>query len=66
MLIAHVAGELRTGTMPRYMVQRTFNEGLGIPANAPAPDAIRQAVTANDLPVDTITGVSVLDPYFYH
>lgn len=90
--------------MPRYMVQRTFDGGLAIPANAdgarvcgavvdknldhhvtwvhsyvsedkhttfcvydaPSPEAIRKAAADNGLPVDTITRVSVLDPYFNH
>ena len=89
--------------MPRYIVERTFHEGLQIPVNAdgaavclnvvgnnadvgvtwihsyvsddkaktfcvydgPDPDAIRQAAERNGLPVDQITKVSVLDPYFY-
>ena len=93
-----------TSDMPRYIVQRTFIDGLEIPAtaegaqvcsvvgqgnaqfsvnwvhsyvskdktatfcvyDAPSPDAIRQASKANDLPVDEITEVTVLDPYFYH
>jgi hypothetical protein len=29
-------------------------------------EAIRQAAETNGLPVDQITEVSVLDPYFYH
>lgn len=89
--------------MPRYMVQRTFTEGLHIPVDAegantcravvdgngglevtwvhsyvskdktttfcvydgPSPEAIRRAAEVNGLPVDQITEVSVLDPYFY-
>jgi hypothetical protein len=89
--------------MPRYMVERTFPAGLGLPISAegeeaargiigcntdasvtwvhsyvsedkkktfciydgPTPEAIRQAAEANGLPVDQITKVSVLDPYFY-
>jgi Protein of unknown function (DUF4242) len=89
--------------MPRYMVQRTFPDGLEIPISAegekavravvdrnaeqgvtwvhsyvsddkrttfcvydaPTPEAIRQTATRNDLPVDHITQVRVLDPYFY-
>ena len=89
--------------MPRFMVERTFPDGLSIPMNAdgaavcnnvvgtnagegvtwvhsyvsadhrktfciydaPSPDAIRSTAAANGLPVDTITPVSVLDPYFY-
>jgi hypothetical protein len=89
--------------MPRYLVQRTFPEGLHIPVNAegansclavvdgnagvgvtwvhcyvssdkrtsfcvydgPSPEAIRKAAEVNGLPVDQITEVSVLDPYFY-
>lgn len=89
--------------MPRYMVERTFPEGLHIPmtdegANAclgvvdrnadlgvswvhsyvsadkgktycvydgPEPEAIRQAAERNGLPIDRITEVQVLDPYFY-
>jgi hypothetical protein len=90
--------------MPRYIVQRTFREGLNIPVTAdgakaclnvvdgnadlgvtwlqsyvstdksvtycvydgPNPAAIRQAAEVNGLPVDQVTEVSVLDPYFYH
>ena len=90
--------------MPRYIVERTFNDGfrlslddLGVQAcaavvatnaksfvtwvhsyvssdrrktfcvyDAPSPDAIREAAQSNNLPIDTITAVSVLDPYFYH
>lgn len=33
--------------------------------DAPTPDAIRATALANDLPVDRITEVRVLDPYFY-
>ena len=89
--------------MPRYMIERTFTEGLVIPVDdegadlcrsvvkknseegatwvhsyvsddkrttfciydAPTPEAIRQSATRNDLPVDRITQVRVLDPYFY-
>ncbi len=90
--------------MPRYMVERTFPEGLEIPVNSdgagvclkvvdtnldlgvtwvhsyvsddrgktfciydgPDPEAIRRAAERTGLPVDHITKVSVLDPYFYH
>lgn len=89
--------------MPRYVVQRTFAEGLHIPMedggaelcrgvvernaeegvtwissfvsedktrtfciyDAPTPEAIRKTAARNELPVDEITRVSVLDPYFY-
>lgn len=89
--------------MPRYMVERTFADGLHIPLtdegadacmgvvghnadlgvtwvhsyvtadksktyciyDGPNPEAIRQAAGRNGLPVDHITPVSVLDPYFY-
>ena len=33
--------------------------------DAPGPEAIRRAATRNGLPVDRITRVTVLDPYFY-
>jgi hypothetical protein len=33
--------------------------------DGPSPEAIRQVAQANKLPVDCITEVSVLDPYFY-
>jgi hypothetical protein len=33
---------------------------------APSPDAIRQAASKLDLPIDSITQVTALDPYFYH
>lgn len=90
--------------MPRYLVERTFPDGLHIPQNeggaqiclkvvtnnaddqvtwvhsyvtddktktfciydAPSPEAIRRAARRNNLPVDKITEVQVLDPYFYH
>lgn len=89
--------------MPRYMVERTFPDGLEIPSTAdgantclgvvdtnrqeqvtwvqsfvssdktktfciydgPTPEAIRRAAGLNQLPVDSITEVRVLDPYFY-
>ena len=89
--------------MPRYIVERTFNDGLHIPVDsggaqtcltvvdrnadegvtwvhsyvsddksktfcvydAPNPEAIRKTAGKNSLPVDKITQVSVLDPYFY-
>ncbi len=89
--------------MARYIVERTFPDGLQIPAHAegrkatgrvvdrnadkgvtwlhsyvlddkrktyciydgPNPEAIREAATCNDLPVDRISRVSVLDPYFH-
>jgi hypothetical protein len=91
-------------TMPRYMVERAFADGLNIPVNddgagiclgvvgrnaedavtwvhsyvtadrkktfciydAPSPEAIRKVAGKNALPVNTITEVRVLDPYFYH
>ena len=90
--------------MPRYMVERTFTEGLHIPSDAtgaeqcagvvegntgegvtwvhsyvsqdksrtfcvydgPSPEAIRKSADHNGLPVDKITQVQVLDPYFHH
>jgi Nickel responsive protein SCO4226-like len=90
--------------MPRYVVQRTFPEGLQLPPtdegaaacssvvarnsdegvtwihsyvsedrmrtfciyDAPTPEAIRRTAEHNGLPVDEITRVSVLDPYFHH
>ena len=89
--------------MPRYLVERTFPEGLLIPVSdegaatcltvvdnngqdgvtwvhsyvsedkqktyciydGPNPEAIRKAARRNGLPVDRITRVTVLDPYFY-
>jgi hypothetical protein len=33
--------------------------------DAPSPEAIRRTATRNKLPVDSITEVRVLDPYFY-
>ena len=34
--------------------------------DGPNPDAIRKVAGANNLPVDRITPVTVLDPYFYY
>ena len=33
--------------------------------DAPTPEAIRRTAARNELPIDEITRVSVLDPYFY-
>ena len=90
--------------MPRYMVERTFPDGLQIPLtdegaaaclgvverngelgvtwvhsyvsddkrktfciyDGPSPEVIRKVAGRTGLPVDQITKVSVLDPYFYH
>ena len=89
--------------MPRYLVERSFPEGLRIPVNnegaemcqavvlnnaeevvtwihsyvsddgkksycvydAPSPEAVRRTARRNNLPVERITKVRVLDPYFY-
>jgi hypothetical protein len=89
-------------TMPRYIVERTFDGGLPVRSDAagaatcaavvgrnadegvtwlhsyvsedgkrtfcvydgPSPEAIRKTAEANELPVDRITKVAVLDPYF--
>jgi hypothetical protein len=89
--------------MPRYIVERTFADGLGITADeqgakacmavvdtnagegvtwvhsyvttdrtttfcvydGPNPEAIRRAAERGGLPVDRITQVRVLDPYFH-
>jgi hypothetical protein len=84
--------------MPRYVVQRSFPDGLQIGAgecatvvernaeegvtwitsyvsedkrrtfcvyDAPTPEAVRLTAARSNLPVDEITRVSVLDPYFY-
>jgi uncharacterized protein DUF4242 len=89
--------------MFRYLVERTFPEGLEIPVSnggaeicravverngdhgvtwvhsyvsadkrktfcvydAPNPEAVRRTASLNELPVDSITEVRVLDPYFY-
>jgi hypothetical protein len=88
--------------MPRYLVERTFPDGLQLPINAagaeaavgviannardgttwihsyvtpdrrktfciydgPTPESIRQVANRNGLPVDRITEIRVLDPYF--
>jgi hypothetical protein len=89
--------------MPRYIVERTFPDGLRIPIDdegrkavagvvdnnaaegvtwvhsyvsddarktfcvydGPSPEAIRRVAERNGLPVDGMTEVRVLDPYFY-
>jgi hypothetical protein len=90
--------------MPRYVIERTFESGMGIPAteagarlcaqvvarnaelgvtwlhsyvssdkkktfcvyDAPSPEAVREVARRNQLPVDAITQVMVLDPFFCH
>ena len=89
--------------MPRYLIERTFHEGLDLPGpgqgdearlafienntldgvtwihsyvspdrkksfciyDAPTPEALRRVAQRNHLPIDRITEVGVLDPYFY-
>jgi hypothetical protein len=89
--------------MPRYLVERSFPNGLALPADAhgaaacrtvvgnnaeehvtwihsyvtpdrkrtycvydaPNPEAIRRTADRNALPVDRISEVRVLDPYFH-
>ena len=89
--------------MARYMIERTFPNGLSIPLDddgkkavanvvannaehgvtwvhsyvnpdrtgtfcvydGPTPEAICKVAERNGLPVDRITEVTVLDPYFY-
>lgn len=34
--------------------------------DGPSPETIREVAKRNDLPVGSITEVTVLDPYFYH
>ena len=89
--------------MARFMVERTFPDGLNIPMTAegaeaclgvvgrnaevgvtwvhsyvsedkkktfciydgPDEQAIRRAAERSELPVDTVSRVGVLDPYFY-
>jgi hypothetical protein len=89
--------------MPRYLVERTFADQLGLPGpnaeasaqqnfiennaldgvtwvhsyvvpdrkksfciyDAPTPEAVRRAAQRNGLPIDRITEVRMLDPYFY-
>jgi hypothetical protein len=34
--------------------------------DAPSPEAIRRSAKRNSLPVDRITRVRILDPYFHH
>jgi hypothetical protein len=50
---AHAEGRRR---MARHVIERTFTEGLDLPATA----------ERNGLPIDRITEVRVLDPYFHH
>ena len=90
--------------MPRFMVERTFPDGLAIQTtdqgaevcatviggnaqsgvtwvhsyvsadkkktfciyDGPSEAAIRETAERNGLPVDQVTPVTVLDPYFYH
>ena len=90
--------------MPRFLIERTFPDGLQIPAtdegtgivnavvaknaavgvtwvhsyvtsdkkktfcvyDGPDEKAVRDAAERNGLPIDSVTVVSVLDPYFFH
>ena len=62
--------------MPRYIVERTFPDRLEIPVTKGgaeiclgvvernAQEGVRKTAAHNSLPVDRITEVRVLDPYF--
>lgn len=90
--------------MPRFLIERTFPNGLNIPVNregsiacsgvvennsdnqvtwvhsyvspdrtrtyciydGPSEESIRKSAERNQLPIDKITQVRVLDPYFYY
>jgi predicted amidohydrolase YtcJ len=61
----------------RAVVERNTNEGVTwihsyvsdekmfCIYDAPSPEAIRKTAAQNELPVERITQVRVLDPYFY-
>jgi hypothetical protein len=89
--------------MPRYLIERTFPDGMPMPSGAagvaaclsvveanlvdqvtwvhsyvsadrtksfciyeaPSPEAIRRTAARNRLPLERITEVRVLDPFFY-
>ena len=51
--------------MPRYMVQRTFPDGLHIPISNGGAETCATVVERNELPIDQITEVRLLDPCFY-
>ena len=89
--------------MPRFMVERTFSDGLRIPTNkdgagacadvvarngehgvtwvhsyvsedlkktyciydGPSAESVRAAARDTNLPIDKVSPVTVLDPYFY-
>jgi hypothetical protein len=90
--------------MPRYLIERSFPDGLTIPINkdgamaccgvvdnnaeeqvtwvhsyvspdrktswciydGPSEEAIRKSAERNQLPIQSISEVRVLDPYFYY
>ena len=90
--------------MPRFLIERTFPNGLNIPVNregsiaccgvvennadnqvtwvhsyvspdrtrtyciydGPTEESIRKSAERNQLPINKITQVRVLDPYFYY
>jgi hypothetical protein len=61
--VVHTNGELGVTWVHSYVSDdksRTYCIYDG-----PTPDAIRNAAERNGLPVDRITRVSALDPYFY-
>lgn len=89
--------------MPRFVIERTFADGLRIPMtdagaqsclsvvannakggvtwvhsyvtedlkktycvyDGPSAEAVREAAQRTNLPIDSVTSVRVLDPYFY-
>ncbi len=89
--------------MPRYLIERTFSDGLFVAVDktgaewcaavvgtnsqhaltwlhsyvtldktktfcvyeAPSPEAVRKSALSTKLPIDRITEVQLLDPYFY-
>ena len=54
--------------MPLYVIERSIPDGLGLApthAGRQAAEAIRKAAERNKLPVERITEVRLLDPYFH-
>lgn len=64
-----VAGVITNNTSEQVTWIRSFVTGDKMKTfciyDGPTPESIRRAATANGLPVDSISEVSVLDPYFY-
>ena len=61
-----VGGNAEAGVTWLHSYVSTDGKMMFCVYEAPSPEAVRHVARRNDLPVDRITEIRVLDPYFFH